>query len=91
MISNNRNGRKNIRRAAKRGSGTALASQRTRSRRLRRQSGLETLRSMIAEKKVGIYKLRSQPEKASSDSLLNPPCPSTHPMLLQVLAQDADS
>ncbi len=90
MISNKRKRKNDILGASTKLHGrVALPSQRTRSRkRFPDQPDLETLRSMIAEGKLGIYKLGSQPR---SDLSLEPRYPSPYPVLLQVLRQDVDS
>jgi hypothetical protein len=63
MISKNRSAKKNIRRALTRlGNGTALTSQRTRSRKnLPHKPGPESVRSMIKRGKLGIFRLISRP------------------------------
>ncbi len=65
MISNKRNRKKNILGVSPQlGNRTRSSNQRARSRRkCLNQPSLESLRSMILKRELGIFKLISQPEK----------------------------
>jgi len=60
MISNNRNGKKRIHRAST-SRGKGIAQHKRSGRKLGSQVGLRTLRSMIVNGELGIFKLISTP------------------------------